>query len=188
MKRHLFLKLIPAAPFGLRAAALEPQNPERKKMLIVYYSWSRNTRHVAETIKKLANADIVEIIPTKPYPTSYNKVVAQAKIEADTKYKPEINTKIPNLNEYDIILIGSPNWWGTISSPIRTFLSQNKFDGKALYPFMTHEGSRMGSAETEIKTLCPSAKIFHGLPIRGGSVKSADKEVENWLKQNRLIS
>jgi flavodoxin len=83
-----------------------------KKILIVYYSWSsgENTRNMAEQIKETTGADIFEIVPVKAYPTEYRECVDQAKVEIDSKFKPEIKGKVENFDSYDIIFIGSPNW------------------------------------------------------------------------------
>ena len=156
-------------------------------MLIVYYSWSGNTRYTAQLIKKFTNADIAEIIPEKPYPNAYRQTVDIAKKEADAQYKPPIKTKIPNLSEYEVIFIGSPNWWGTIASPVRTFLSENQLNGKKIALFMTHEGSRTGHALSDLKKMCPQSEILDPLAIRGSAVKEAGSDIENWLKSLKII-
>lgn len=188
MNRKKFMATLPAALFAMRE--LCAQTPEKKgqKILIVYYSWSGNTRFLANTIKRLSNADILEILPEKPYPDSYRQTVDIAKKETDAGYTPPIKTKIPNISDYDMILIGSPNWWGTVSSPIRTFICENNLSGKKIALFITHEGSRMGRSLSDIKKLCPNSEILEALPIRGGSVKEAEKEAEKWLKRINAIS
>ena len=181
MNRKTFIALLPMALFS--AKGLLAQSLERKKMLVAYYSWSGNTRRLANMIKDASGADLLEILPEKPYPDVYRQTVNIAKKEVDSAYKPPIKTKISNLSDYDLIFVGSPNWWGTISSPIRTFLSENDFSGKKLAPFITHEGSRLGRAVEDIKQLCPKSEILPALPIRGGSVNRAGEEVKTWLQK-----
>ena len=183
MNRKKFITLLPAAILSARGLAAQTSETKGNKMLIVYYSWSGNTRHIANLIKNFTKADTLEILPEKPYPDSYNQTVDIAKKEVDSEYKRPIKTKIPKLDDSETILIGSPNWWGTISSPIRTFLADNDLSGKKIAPFMTHEGSRMGRAESDIKKLCPNSEILEALPIRGGFVKRANDEVEKWLQR-----
>jgi hypothetical protein len=88
-----------------------------------------------------------------------------------------------NLEKYKLIIVGSPNWWGTIASPIRTILSSYDFSGKTIATFITHEGSHMGNSIKDINKICNASKVLDGLAIRGGSVKRADKDVEKWLNQ-----
>lgn len=186
MNRKKFIALLPAAILSARGLAAQTPETKGKKMLIVYYSWSGNTRHIANLIKDFTKADVLEILPEKPYPESYNQTVDIAKKEVDSEYKRPIKTEIPKLDDYGTILIGSPNWWGTISSPIRTFLAGSDLSGKRIAPFMTHEGSRMGRAERDIKTLCPNSEILEALPVRGGSVRRANGEVEKWMERIKL--
>lgn len=185
MKRKTFLTMLPAAILATSAFAAKLET-KGNKVLVVYYSWSGNTRVIAETIKKLTGADMLEILPETPYPAVYGQTVDIAKKETGAKYCRPVKTKIPDLSDYDTVFVGSPNWWGTVSSPIRTFLTQAKLAGKNVVPFMTHEGSRMGRAVSDIKTLCPNSKILEALPVRGGSVRGAEKTVAKWLDSMKL--
>ncbi|MBL4561289.1 MAG: NAD(P)H-dependent oxidoreductase [Emcibacter sp.] len=162
---------------------------EMNKMLIVYFSWSNdgNTRNMAEQIKAATNADIHEIKPVTPYPRDYNACVEQAKKEVNAGYQPPLKTKVDNISEYDIIFVGSPNWWATIAPPVATFLSSYNFEGKTIVPFITHEGSRMGRSVSDIKKLCPNSTILEGLPVRGGSVRSAGNDIKEWLRKIKMI-
>ena len=160
-----------------------------KKILVVYYSWSSsgNTRNMAEQIKSLTGADIFEIVPVKPYPRDYQACVDQAKIEINNNFKPEIKGTVQNFNSYDIIFVGSPNWWSTIAPPVATFLTSYDFSGKTIIPFMTHEGTRMGHSEKDIKDLCTEATVLKGLPIHGESVNNATTDIQKWLKNLEII-
>jgi flavodoxin len=166
------------------AMASQSSAATTKKALVVYFSHTGNTREIANQIKKASGADIFEVKPVKTYPADYNTLVAQAKKEIGDNYRPVLKVKAPaNLQSYDVIFVGSPCWWGTVAPPIATFLTQNNFAGKTIVPFMTHEGSGMGHSEDDIKKFCPKSKVLDGLPIRGGSVKSAQGKVTNWLKE-----
>lgn len=158
-----------------------------KKMLVAYFSHSGNTRTVAEQIREATGADIFEIEPAAAYPTNYQAVVDQAKKEVNSGFKPALKSKPENLGKYDIIFVGSPCWWYTIAPPVATFLSSYDLSGKTIAPFMTHEGSRMGHSEADIKKLCAGATLLPGLPVRGGSVQEAAPEVAKWLRRIGVI-
>ncbi|MDR2982360.1 MAG: NAD(P)H-dependent oxidoreductase [Puniceicoccales bacterium] len=192
MNRKTFLlSTVSASAFVLlRGYAQTQPNPKpsnSSKMLIVYFSHSGNTRVIAEQIKATTGADICEIQTVTPYPSDYQTVVKQARKEIDAKYKPELKTKIENIGSYDVIFVGSPNWWATIAPPIATFLSSYDLSGKTVVPFITHEGSRMGRSVSDIKELAAKSTILNGLPVRGGSVKSAQNDVSAWLRQIGLV-
>ena len=108
-----------------------------KKILIAYYSHSGNTKEAAEKIQSLTGADLFEIKPANEYPKDYNAVVNQAKQEKADDVRPEL-VSLGNVKAYDILFIGTPVWWYTMASPVKTFLAENNFDGKIIVPFCTH--------------------------------------------------
>ena len=155
----------------------------QNKILIAYYSWSGNTRYMAEQIKKNTNADIFEIVPANAYPEDYNACVDQAKKEINSNFKPALKSKLASIDAYDIIIVGSPNWWSTFAPPVVTFLSGYNFTGKAILPFITHEGSRMGKSVEDIKRLCPNSEVRTGLSINGSEVTESKEKLKNWLEK-----
>lgn len=160
----------------------KPMQTDRK-ILVVYFSHSGNTRVIANQIHELAGGDIFELHPVAPYPAKYDEVVKQAKEELRSDLKPKLKTKLKGLEAYDTIFIGSPNWWGTVAGPVRTFLADYDLAGKTIAPFITHEGSGLGSSALDIAKRCPKATVVDGLAVRGSSVKSARSEVAEWLRK-----
>lgn len=187
MKTKLFLLTILAMITSSINVQSQPANPN-KKILVIYFSHSGNTTEIARQIKDATKADIFAVESVKAYPTEYNAVVEQAKKEIAANHKPEIKGKVENIAQYDVIFVGSPCWWSTIAPPVATFLSSYDLSGKTIIPFMTHEGSQMGHSISDIKKLCPKSTVLEGLPIRGGSVKQAEKEVKKWLQNIKMIN
>jgi len=165
-----------------------------KKCLIAYYSRKGqnyvnggivnlsvgNTEVVAKKIQSIKGGDLFHIDTIKPYPIDYMQTTEVAKVELRQKARPELNDSVKNMDDYDTIYLGYPNWWGTFPMAVFTFLESYDFAGKTIIPFCTHEGSGMGG-ERDIKKLCPDAKVLSGIAIRGGSVAGADKLVQSWL-------
>jgi flavodoxin len=154
-----------------------------KKILVAYFSHSGNTRVIAKQIKDITGGDIFEIKPVNDYPSAYQAVVAQAEKEIKANYRPQLKTRVENIDACDVFFIGSPNWWSTIAPPVATFLSGYDFKGKTIIPFITHEGSRMGRSVSDIKKLCPTASIADEHPFRGSSVHNARNEVSEWIQK-----
>lgn len=150
------------------------------KVLIVYYSWSGNTRRVAETIREVVGGDLVELVPEDAYPKSYKETVEQAKREIKAGFKPPLKTKIERIEDYDLVFVGSPNWWGTIAPPVATFLSQHDFSGKIVVPFCTHGGGGKQRVIETIKNMCPKSKILPELAVSGDGGKDLREKVERW--------
>ncbi len=155
-----------------------------KKVLVAYYSLRNgNTRIVAEQIRQNVGGDIFRIETVRSYPSEYRAVTEQAKKELETGYRPKLKRTVPKFDDYDVIYLGSPNWWGTIAPAVFTFLESHNFSGKTIIPFITHEGSRMGNSVSDIKKLAPKATVLEGLPVRGGSADKAEPDVKAWLKK-----
>lgn len=126
-----------------------------------------NTEVVANIIHDLTGADLFKIEPVKSYPKDYHETTHLAQIELNNNARPAIKNKLTNTEEYDIIYLGYPNWWGTMSMIVLTFLESINLTGKIIKPFCTHEGSGMGNSESDLKSYFPDAIIKKGLPIRG---------------------
>lgn len=156
----------------------------QKKVLVAYYSYSGNTKTVAEKIQKLTGGDIVEIVPVKPYPTGYNEVVELAKNEKNQNIRPEIKPIDKNISDYDVIFLGTPVWWYTMASPVKTFLANNKFDGKIIASFCTHGGGGASSTYTDMKNLAPKAEFKAGFTSYGNTAD--EKMVADWIKNLNL--
>ena len=150
-----------------------------EKTLIAYYSHTGNTKNVAEKIQSITGGDLFEIKTTQNYPANYNDLVNQAQIEKKNNVMPKLTESI-DISAYDTIFIGSPVWWYTFSSPIRTFLSENDFTGKTIMPFCTHGGGGASETYDEIQKLCPGASVQDGFTSYEDSAKLSD--VESWLK------
>lgn len=173
-----------ATPFLLSAGSGHAATPAGGlKMLTVFYSRSGNTRALARTIQSIAGGDSVELETVQPYPTEYRATTDQAKKELAAGYYPPLKVTVDDISSYDLIVVGSPSWWGTFASPVRGFLAHHDFTGKKLAPFITHEGSGLGKSIDDMRTLCPGALVMEGLAVRGGSVADAENQTRTWLRR-----
>lgn len=147
-----------------------------------------NTEVAAKMIHEITGCDMFHIDTVNTYPVDYTETTEVAQKELRQKARPELTSQVENMDSYDVIFLGYPNWWGTMPMAIFTFLEAYDFSGKTIIPFCTHEGSGMGHSESDIKKLCPNANVLSGIPIRGGSVSEAEKDISNWLKKSGVIS
>ncbi|MCR3761659.1 flavodoxin [Clostridium felsineum] len=169
-----------------------------KKCLIAYFSRKGNnyvdggiknlavgnTEVAAEIIRKVIDGDIFCIDSVKEYPKDYTEATNVAKEELNLNARPNLSDKVENMEDYDVIILGYPNWWGTMPMPVFTFLEEYNFSGKTILPFCTHEGSGLGHSEKDIKKVCSNSDILSGLAIRGSSVNAAEKSIVSWLENN----
>lgn len=142
-----------------------------------------NTTIIANMIHDTVGGDLFQIMTVKSYPVDYDETTDVAQQEQRDNARPELSTHVEDMDTYDVIFLGYPNWWGTIPMPVFTFLEEYDFSGKTIIPFCTHEGSRLGSSVSDIAALCPDAILLDGLAIRGSNVSSAQNDVADWLRE-----
>jgi flavodoxin len=141
-----------------------------------------NTEVIAKKLRELTGSDLFRIDTVKAYPDDYTETTNVAREEQRKNGRPELTDVVDDMDSYEVVYIGYPNWWGTMPMAMFTFLESYDFSGKTIIPYCTHEGSGMGSSERDIKKLCPNAKVLRGLAINGGNVERADKDLANWLR------
>ena len=136
-----------------------------------------NTEKAAKMISKITGADLFKIEQKKPYAKDYNTCIKEAKKDLQTNARPELVGLLDNLEQYDEIYLGYPNYWQTMPMAVYTF----NFTGKIIHPFCTHEGSGLSSTEKDIRNAAQGAKVTKGLAITGSAVDNAQKIIERWI-------
>ena len=168
------------------AEAASPVSVAKGKVAVVYYSWSPdgNTRFAAQTIAAKAGAKMFEIKAEKPYSTNYRTCCDEAKPECYGKQLRPIQ-KIEGLDiaQYDVIFVGTPNWWGTMAPPVRTFVTQNAtaLKGKTVCLFQTNGGGGMQRCGKEFAELVPDSKVLPAQAFSGGSVRNSVPALEKFV-------
>lgn len=153
------------------------------KVLVLYFSQSGNTEAVANIIHNEVGGDIVKLETVQTYPSDYNELVDYAQKEQKQNARPELKTKINNIDQYDTIFLGYPNWWADMPMPLYTFLDEYDLSGKTIAPFITHGGSGLSGTPDKIKKEEPNATVTDGLAVSGSSAKNSQSTVKNWLSK-----
>ena len=156
------------------------------KVLIVFFSWSGNTRGIAQEIQRQTGADLFEITLVHPYSSNYNTVLMEAQEDQHRQARPEISGHVDNFDDYDVILLGYPNWWASIPMPIASFLEEYDFTGKTIIPFCSHGGGRFGQSLTAIAKLAPDAVMGEGLSVHYSGGSTLTDDVAAWLESNGI--
>ena len=168
-----------------------------KKILVAFFSRTGdnsavghigqgNTHIVAEMISAATGGTLFRIEPATPYPDDYRACTEVAQREKRSKARPALVGDIA-AEEYDVIFLGYPNWWGDLPMCVYTFLEQHDWQGKIIIPFCTHEGSGLSDTENRLRAACRGASVLNGLAVRGSVAQNerekARKQVLEWLKQ-----
>ena len=137
------------------------------KVLIAYFSQTGNTDGLAKIIQEESGYDIFRIERSTPYSATYNSqgLYAEALTEQRENAIPELKAYVPNIADYDIILLGYCNWWASIPAPVRTFLTHDNLSGKTIVPFCSMGGGRFGQSINAIAKLAHQSVILQGLDV-----------------------
>ena len=156
------------------------------KKLVVYYSYTGNTKKIANKIKEQIESDILELEPQIPFSTDYQTVVDEYQNNSiDNKEVPIKNIDI-NLDNYDEIIIGTPVWWYTICPVVTTFLKQYNLSGKKVCLFATNAGW-LGHTFKDFEKLCENGSSKDCLNVvfdsnKLSQLKTEESEIDNWIK------
>ncbi len=150
------------------------------KTLIVYYSLFQNTKNLALEIAKQTGGTLRELIPEKNYSFDYNTAAKEVRNQISRGFCPKLISGNESIDDYQIIFIGTPNWFKTLAPPVMSFLKQHDFTGKTVIPFCTHGGGGFCEIENDIARECSKSIILPGIAVKGAA---ASEEVINWLEQ-----
>ena len=154
---------------------------EAGNVLIVYFSQTGNTETVANIIHDNVGGDIVKLETTEAYPSDYDELVDYAHQEQQEDARPELSTVIENIEQYDTIFLGYPNWWGDMPMAIYTFLDTYDLSGKTIAPFITHGGSGLSGTPENIQEEELNASVTEGLAIDGDEASDSSEDIVEWL-------
>ena len=163
-----------------------------KKSIVIYFSRADenyevgyidkgNTEVIAEYIRDLTGAELFKVERKQPYAKDYSSCIIDAQREQDRDDRPELVKELSSIDEYEVVYVGAPVYWGGLPQPMFTQLEKLNWEGKIVRPFSTHEGSGLGNIPNQLKAICNGAEVLEGIAIQGAAVHSAKNKVENWI-------
>lgn len=154
-----------------------------KKVLVAYFSWGGNTKFIAGKIHAKTGGDMFRIETAVPYPKDYNEAAyGVAKKQHEEGTKPELKDN-GNVSNYDVIFVGTPAWWYEMAPAVKTFLSENNFEGKTIVPFITHGGGGKYTIAEDMGKLAKGATVLEPLVIYERGDSNTDNQIKDWLNK-----
>lgn len=187
--------------------AASTNDVEKGKVLVAYFTWPEpdgvdastgasriivddklygNTEYVAHLIAQHTGGELFAIKTERTYPLPHLELIKAAKAEQEAGERPQLATHIKNLEDYDIIFVGYPNWWYDMPMAIYTFFDEYDFSGKTVIPFVTSGGSNFSQSVETITGMEKGAKVIKGPAILTRNVQDAEQVVVSWLKKQGL--
>lgn len=132
-------------------------------------------------IADATGGDLFSILTAEQYPDSYDDTIDVGQEEKRAGARPELSSHIEDLDRYDTIFLGFPNWWGDMPMAVYSFLDEYDFSGKTIVPFVTSGGSGFSNTIRAIESAEPDATVLEGLALRDNRSPQAEGDVADWL-------
>ena len=152
------------------------------KTLVAYFTWSGNTKEIAEKLARKTHGDLFRIERVKPYSMDYHTCAyVEAKEEADKHLRPAIQGPLPDFGQYDAVMIAFPIWWYTMPAPVMTFLeSCPDWQGKKLFVFANSYSDIPSQFSNSLRDAVACAK---GADMHPGLYNKGIARLCAWLKE-----
>ena len=177
----LFIAILFSGVIGMNN--LHAEGIPASKMLIVYYSHTGNAKFVAQQIHAHTGAALLELAPVTPYPEDAQETIAKARQEREDGILIELANGVENLDDYDVIFLGSPNWFSTLSLPVLTFLHTHDLSSKTIVPFITFGGGGLANTIVDLKNHVPDATILEEFSVGRDAVQNSQQAIIEWLER-----
>lgn len=159
------------------------------RYLVLYASRTNNTERVAQLIRTTLDCDLFEVEPEEVYDNDYNAMLERSQEELAAIRQgnyPPVKTSMESFDDYDIVFVGYPIWYGSMATPMQTFLHSHasKLAGKRIALFATSGSSGISSSVSEARSLCPDATIIdQTLLLTSSSLSQMATRVPSWLEE-----
>lgn len=177
-----------------------------KKILIAYFTWADNTfvanpssvdvnattsasvlspgdaGLIARWIQEETGGDLFSIVTENKYSSNYDECLNKARQERDNNERPRLVGRVNNMDDYDVIFLGFPNWWYTCPMAVFTFLESYNFSGKTIIPFCAHGTGGLSRTVRDIRRTLPNVKVLDAIGVYRPEVRNSRNRIINWVK------
>lgn len=158
---------------------------EDTSILIAYFSWSGHTQEVAQEINRQVGGDLFEIVPQEPYTDDINVLSKQSLQEQRDQMRPALSTHVDNMDQYDVVFLGYPNWWSNMPMPVFTFLEEYDFSHKTIIAFTTYGESGFGHSIDSINDILTHSHVVEGIAIQEHDLDKVQDHVKAFLDNDQ---
>ena len=161
------------------------QMPENPRAIVVYFSYSGNTRDAAQYIAERIGARLFPIAMQEPY---HGEIYEASQIDMNANARPALASKLENIDDYDVVLLGYPTWWATVPPPVFSFVESTKLAGKIILPFSSHGSTDFGESLSELAKAVPYSYVGQGFEFYYSGGRHLNERIDRWLSQNGLLA
>ena len=180
----------------------ETSEDSESNILVAYFSWADNAiladdvdavaspsvippgnvQQLAGWVQEETGGDLFSIRVTDPYPSDWDDCLARANEERGDNARPELVENVENLDQYDTVFLGYPNWWYGVPMALLSFLEQNDLSGKEVYLFCSHGTGGLANSVKLITQAAPDATISDNIfDCYEEEASSSEEVIRNWV-------
>ena len=117
-------------------------------------------------------------------PSDWDECLARANQERGDDARPQLEESVENLESYDVVFLGYPNWWYGVPMALLSFLEQNDLSGKQVYLFCSHGTGGLANSVEIITQAAPDALISdHIFDCYEEDAASSQEAIQNWVRE-----
>lgn len=178
--KKLFAIILAALAF-VACTSQKKTEENTKKVLVLYYSQTGATKAVAEEIQQQLGADIEAIEVEEPYDGDFSQTIARCQKEMAEGELPAIKPIKANIEDYDIVFLGFPVWFGSYALPIASLVKDVDFEGKTVVPFCTFGSGGTQACRNALIEALKKADVKDGYGVRNARIAAIADEVNRFL-------
>lgn len=185
-----------------QASTNSSERTQGSHILIAYFSWADNAiladdvdavtspsvispgnvQQLAGWVQEETGGDLFSIRVTDPYPSDWDDCLARANEERGNNARPELEENVANLDQYDTVFLGYPNWWYGVPMALLTFLEQNDLSGKQVYLFCSHGTGGLSNSVDIITEAAPNASVSDDIfDCYEEDASSSQDNIQSWV-------
>lgn len=186
------------------SAAAENTENDGDRVLVAYFSWADNAvldedvdavtspsviapgnvEELAGWVQEETGGDLFSIRVTDPYPSDWDDCLERANEERGDDARPELGENVENLDDYDTVYLGYPNWWYGVPMALLSFLEENDLSGKQVYLFCSHGTGGLANSVDIITDALPDAEISDNIfDCYEEDASSSENDIKQWVSQ-----
>lgn len=143
-----------------------------------------NAAQLANWIQQEVGGDLHSIVVEDPYPSIYDDCLERASQEKADNARPALTTHVENMEDYDIVFLGFPNWWYTLPMPVLSFVEEYDWSGKTVIPFVTHGTGGLSATVRDLTAALPEdATVLDPIGVYRLDVPHAQSDIQSWIAE-----
>lgn len=191
-------------PSTTQSQSNDNQTVSNGNILVAYFSWADNAvldddvdavsspsviapgnvQQLATWVQEETGGQLFSIQVKDPYPSDWDECLSRANEERRDDARPELVANVENIDEYDVVFLGYPNWWYGVPMPLLSFLEANDLSDKQVYLFCSHGTGGLANSVEIISEALPDSTISDNIfDCYEEDAPNSQEDISNWVSE-----